>query len=65
MLAEQAEALVPYLVRYQPARWRATVVPLFVLCAVGRAAVAGASAGLDGRATLAVVAEEETQLVVG
>lgn len=34
VLAEQAEALVPYLVRYQPARWRATVVPIFVLCAV-------------------------------
>ncbi len=34
VLAEQAEALVPYLVRYQPARWRATVVPLFILCAV-------------------------------
>lgn len=34
VLAEQAEALVPYLVRYQPARWRATVVPLFLLAAV-------------------------------
>lgn len=34
VLAEQAEALVPYLVRYQPARWRATVVPIFILCAV-------------------------------
>jgi ATP-binding cassette subfamily C protein CydD len=34
VLAEQAEALVPYLVRYQPARWRATVVPVFILCAV-------------------------------
>lgn len=34
MLAEQAEALVPYLVRYQPARWRAMVVPLVILCAV-------------------------------
>lgn len=33
-LAEQAEALVPYLVRYQPARWRATVVPLAILAAV-------------------------------
>jgi len=34
VLAEQAEALVPYLVRYQPARWRATVVPVFILCTV-------------------------------
>lgn len=34
VLAEQAEALVPYLVRYQPARWRVMVVPLFILCAV-------------------------------
>ncbi|WP_285409807.1 thiol reductant ABC exporter subunit CydD [Variovorax sp. efr-133-TYG-130] len=34
VLAEQAEALVPYLVRYQPARWRATVVPAFILGAV-------------------------------
>ncbi|MET3375255.1 ATP-binding cassette subfamily C protein CydD [Variovorax boronicumulans] len=34
VLAEQAEALVPYLVRYQPARWRAMVVPLFLLAAV-------------------------------
>jgi ATP-binding cassette subfamily C protein CydD len=34
VLAEQAEALVPYLVRYQPARWRATVVPVFILGAV-------------------------------
>ncbi|MDB5817120.1 MAG: transporter, CydDC cysteine exporter (CydDC-E) family, permease/ATP-binding protein CydD [Rhizobacter sp.] len=30
-IAEQAEAIVPYLVRYQPARWRATVVPLVIL----------------------------------
>jgi ATP-binding cassette subfamily C protein CydD len=34
VLAEQAEALVPYLVRYQPARWRVMVVPLFILFAV-------------------------------
>lgn len=34
VLAEQAEALVPYLVRYQPARWRVRVVPLFILVAV-------------------------------
>jgi ATP-binding cassette, subfamily C, bacterial CydD len=31
VVAEQAEAVVPYLVRYQPARWRATVVPLVIL----------------------------------
>ena len=31
VIAEQAEAIVPYLVRYQPARWRATVVPLVIL----------------------------------
>jgi ATP-binding cassette subfamily C protein CydD len=34
VLAEQAEALVPYLVRYQPARWRVMVVPLVILCVV-------------------------------
>ncbi|RZI93037.1 MAG: thiol reductant ABC exporter subunit CydD, partial [Variovorax sp.] len=33
-LAEQAEALVPYLVRYEPARLRATVVPLAILAVV-------------------------------
>ncbi len=31
VVAEQAEAVVPYLVRFQPARWRATVVPLVIL----------------------------------
>ena len=31
VIAEQAEAVVPYLVRYGPARWRATVVPLVIL----------------------------------
>lgn len=31
VIGEQAEAIVPYLVRYQPARWRATVVPLAIL----------------------------------
>lgn len=31
VIAEQAEAVVPYLVRYQPARWRAGVVPLVIL----------------------------------
>jgi ATP-binding cassette subfamily C protein CydD len=30
-IAEQAEAVVPYLVRYAPARWRAMVVPLLIL----------------------------------
>jgi ATP-binding cassette subfamily C protein CydD len=34
VIAEQAEAVVPYLVRYQPARWRATVVPLVILLVV-------------------------------
>ncbi|GAA4343863.1 thiol reductant ABC exporter subunit CydD [Variovorax defluvii] len=31
VIAEQAEAVVPYLVRYAPARWRAAVVPLAIL----------------------------------
>ncbi|MEO6856579.1 MAG: thiol reductant ABC exporter subunit CydD [Rhodoferax sp.] len=31
VVAEQAEAALPYLVRYQPARWRAMVVPLLIL----------------------------------
>ena len=34
VMAEQAEAIVPYLVRYQPARWRVTVVPPVILLAV-------------------------------
>ena len=34
VIAEQAEAVVPYLVRYGPARWRATVVPLVILAVV-------------------------------
>ena len=34
VIAEQAEAVVPYLVRYRPARWRATVVPLLILSVV-------------------------------
>jgi ATP-binding cassette subfamily C protein CydD len=34
VIAEQAEAVVPYLVRYAPARWRATVVPLVILAVV-------------------------------
>ncbi|WP_426196469.1 thiol reductant ABC exporter subunit CydD [Massilia sp. DWR3-1-1] len=33
VLAEQAEAVLPWLLRYQPARWRALVVPpLIALC---------------------------------
>lgn len=34
VIAEQAEAVVPYLVRYQPARWRVAVVPPIILVAV-------------------------------
>ncbi|MGJ7603144.1 thiol reductant ABC exporter subunit CydD [Variovorax sp. LT1R20] len=34
ILAEQAEALVPYLVRYQPARWRVMVVPVLIVLVV-------------------------------
>jgi ATP-binding cassette subfamily C protein CydD len=34
VIAEQAEAVVPYLVRYGPARWRATVVPLVIVAVV-------------------------------
>nr|WP_256354118.1 thiol reductant ABC exporter subunit CydD [Variovorax sp. dw_308] len=34
VLAEQAEAVVPYLVRYQPARWRVMVVPLAIAAVV-------------------------------
>ncbi len=34
LLAEQAEALTPYLTRYQPARWRVKLVPLAILCCV-------------------------------
>ncbi len=33
-IAEQAEAVIPYLVRYDPARWRATVLPCVILLAV-------------------------------
>jgi len=33
-LAEQAETVVPYLVRYQSARWRVRVVPLLILLCV-------------------------------
>ena len=34
VLAEQAEAVVPYLVRFQPARWKGVLVPLVILAAV-------------------------------
>lgn len=34
VVTEQAEALVPYLARFGPARLKATVVPLVILCAV-------------------------------
>lgn len=34
VVTEQAEALVPYLARFRPARFKATVVPLAILCAV-------------------------------
>ncbi|MDM0022998.1 thiol reductant ABC exporter subunit CydD [Variovorax saccharolyticus] len=34
VIAEQAEALVPYLVRYAPARWRAMVVPVVIVAVV-------------------------------
>lgn len=33
-IAEQAEAILPYLLRYQPARMRTTLVPFFILVAV-------------------------------
>ncbi|MBS0453515.1 MAG: thiol reductant ABC exporter subunit CydD [Proteobacteria bacterium] len=34
LLAEQADALLPYLTRYQPARWRVQLVPLAILACV-------------------------------
>lgn len=34
VLAEQAEAVVPYLVRFQPARWKAVLAPLAILAAI-------------------------------
>jgi ATP-binding cassette subfamily C protein CydD len=34
VMAEQAEAVVPYLTRYQPARLRATVLPLAIIAAI-------------------------------
>ncbi|MET0268485.1 MAG: thiol reductant ABC exporter subunit CydD [Duganella sp.] len=33
-LAEQAEAVVPYLVRFQPARWKGVLAPLAIIAAV-------------------------------
>jgi len=34
IIAEQAEAIVPYLVRYKPARWKVMLVPLVILAVV-------------------------------
>src|SRR5471032_2323270 len=34
VMAEQAEAIVPYLVRYQPTRWKVLLVPLVILAVV-------------------------------
>ncbi len=34
VIAEQAEAVVPYLLRYQPARWRLMIVPPIILAVV-------------------------------
>lgn len=34
VIAEQAEAIVPYLVRYQPTRWKVLLVPLALLAAI-------------------------------
>ena len=34
MIAEQAEAVVPWLARYRPARWRVALVPPVILLAV-------------------------------
>jgi ATP-binding cassette subfamily C protein CydD len=34
VVTEQGEALVPYLARFRPARFKATAVPLAILCAV-------------------------------
>ncbi len=43
VIAEQAEAVVPYLVRYGPARWRATVVPVVIVLAVASLSWAAAA----------------------
>ena len=34
VIAEQAEAIVPYLVRFQPVRWKVLLVPLAILAAI-------------------------------
>uniref|UniRef100_UPI00261EEFCC thiol reductant ABC exporter subunit CydD n=1 Tax=Janthinobacterium sp. TaxID=1871054 RepID=UPI00261EEFCC len=34
VMAEQAEAIVPYLVRYKPTRWKVMLVPLVILAVV-------------------------------
>ncbi|MBB5607194.1 MULTISPECIES: thiol reductant ABC exporter subunit CydD [unclassified Janthinobacterium] len=34
VMAEQAEAIVPYLVRYKPTRWKVLLVPLVILAVV-------------------------------
>ena len=34
VLAEQAEAVVPYLVRFQPARWKGVLAPLAIVAAI-------------------------------
>ncbi|KQN69061.1 ABC transporter ATP-binding protein [Duganella sp. Leaf61] len=34
VLAEQAEAVVPHLVRFQPARWKAVLAPLAIVAAI-------------------------------
>ncbi|PJJ17191.1 ATP-binding cassette subfamily C protein CydD [Janthinobacterium sp. 67] len=34
VIAEQAEAIVPYLVRYKPARWKVMLVPFVILAVV-------------------------------
>lgn len=34
VLAEQAEAVVPYLVRFQPARWKSVLAPLAIVAAI-------------------------------
>lgn len=34
VMAEQAEAVIPYLTRYRPARLRSTIIPIFILAVV-------------------------------
>lgn len=43
VIAEQAEAVVPYLVRYGPARWRAMIVPVVIVVAVASLSWAAAA----------------------